>query len=270
MRTFIEIFFACIAVIALAVIFSGCSSDTAERFEPPPKKQVEKKYIAKDKEKSEKNKPPASRPAVPPKYRNINKVVLNYIDGDGFLADANFITRWNILGPFPYKAEKMADNQIKSVLHEVLLENEKKLTGEESAGSLKWQLARFEGVKNPGEINLRKFFKTEKEYLIAYAVTYLECNEDISKLTLYAGGSGYLKIWINHQLVHAYDHLRREGKWDQDVIKDITLKKGYNLIVVKSVAVENSWNFFLRLADADNRPLKFIPVDEPGKSQGKN
>ncbi|MDD5599810.1 MAG: hypothetical protein PHV82_17830, partial [Victivallaceae bacterium] len=133
----------------------------------------------------------------------------------------------------------------------------------EPAGSLKWQLARFEGVKNPGEIDLRRFFKTESEYLIAYAVTYLECDEDLSKLTLYTGGSSYIKIWINHQLVHAYDHLRREGKWDQDVIKDIALKKGYNQIVVKCVAVGNSWNFFLRLADADNRPLKFIPVDEP-------
>lgn len=257
-------------LIALAMLLAGCNSDLADRFEPPPEKQPEKQYTAKDKNRDKpapaSPEPVTSPPAAERKYRNINKVVLNHVSGDGFLADGNFVTRWNILGPFPYKAEKMADNQVKSVLHDNLLENEKELTGDEAVGALKWQLARFAGGENPGKINLRKFFKDKSEYLIAYAVTYLQCDQDLARLTLYTGGSAYIKVWINHQLVHAYDHLRRESGWDQDVVRDIVLKKGYNLIVVKCVAVAESWNFFLRLADAENRPLKFFPVDEPGDS----
>jgi len=131
-------------------------------------------------------------------------------------------------------------------------------------------LARFESPRKPGEINLRSFFKKDKrDNLIAYAVTYLSCDKALSNLTLYTGSSAYIKVWINHQLVHAYDHLKRRGKWDQDVINNIKLRKGYNLIVVKCVALEKDWNFYLRLADAKNIPLKFIPAKEVFNSKSK-
>ena len=257
---------SCLA--ALAITIYGCNSDS-NKFEPPKKKQSEKQYITKEKQKNLPtaipvviNKIEISKTAI--KYRNINEVITNGISGNGFLTNINFVTRWNILGAFLYKTEKLTDNKVKSVLHDKLIVDEKKLTGgEKIKAPLKWQLARFESPKKPGEINLRSFFKDKNEKLAAYAVTYLSCKESLSGLTLYTGSSGYIKIWINHQLVHAYDHIKRRGKWDQDVIKNIKLRKGYNLIVVKCVAVEKDWNFYLRLADAQNLPLKFIPAKEP-------
>ena len=260
--------------IALALIIYGCAHNTENTFEPPQKKQSEKQYITKEKKKdipetkTVSNKIVISKTAV--KYRNINEVVMNHVSGDGFLTNINFITRWNILGPFAYKTEKYADNKIKSALHEKLIENEKTLTGNEKVKApLKWQLARFKSPEKPGEINLRTFFKDKREKLTAYAVTYLDCKEEFSKLTLYAGSSGYIKIWINHQLVHAYDHIKRKGKWDQDVIKNIKLQKGYNLVVVKCVALEKDWNFYLRFADAKNLPIKFIPAKETSLMKAK-
>lgn len=254
--------------IALALIMSGCSHNAQNSFEPPRKKQAEKQYITKEDKKKDileakttSDKIVTSNTAV--KYRNINEVVLNHISGDGFLTNINFVTRWNILGPFVYKAGNPVDSKIKSVLHEKLIENEKTLTGSEKVKApMKWQLARFESPEKPGEINLRTFFKNSLENLAAYAVTYLDCKEELSNLTLYTGSSGYIKIWINHQLIHTYDHSKRKGKWDQDVIKNIKLQKGYNLIVVKCVALENDWNFYLRFADAKNLPIKFIPAKE--------
>jgi hypothetical protein len=259
------------SLAVLAVILYGCYSDPANEFEPPKKEQTEKQFITKEGKKDATaktteaepvlNKIEISKTAV--KYRNINEVVSNDISGNGFLTNINFVTRWNILGPFPYKAEKLDDNKIKAVLHSKLIADEKKLTGGEKVKApLKWQLARFEAPKKPGEINLRSFFKDKNENLAAYAVTYLSCKKALSSLTLYTGSSGYIKVWINHQLVHAYDHTKRKGEWDQDVIKNIKLRKGYNLIVVKCVAIEKDWNFYLRLADAKNLPLKFIPAKE--------
>ena len=254
---------------ALALIIYGCYSDSAPKFEPPPKEQTEKQYITKVKKKTSKIAPVLDKIVISKtaaKYRNINEVVMNNVKGNGFLANINFVTRWNILGPFPYRSETMADNKIKSVLHGKLIANEKKLTGEEKATPpLKWQLARFESPRKPGEINLRSFFKNKDDNLTAYAVTYLDCKKELSNLTLYTGSSGYIKVWINHQLVHAYDYLKRKGKWDQDVIKNVKLRKGYNLIVVKCVALEKDWNFYLRFADAKNSPLKFVPAKEVEK-----
>jgi len=254
---------------ALAIMIYGCYSDTDE-FEPPPKKQVEKQYITKDKKKAAPLTPAIEISKTAAKYRNISKVVTNGINGNGFLANINFVTRWNILGPFTYKTKKSDDNKIKSVLHDKLIANEKKLTGGEKVKApLKWQLARFESPRKPGEINLRKFFKDKRDNLAAYAVTYLDCKNELSNLTLYTGSSGYIKVWINHQLVHAYDHIKRQGKWDQDVIHNIKLRKGYNLIVIKCVALEKNWNFYLRLADANNLSLKFIPAKEVKKTKAK-
>lgn len=256
--------------IALALVIYGCSHNAEDTFEPPQKKHTEKQYITKEEKKNipdaeiVRDKIVISKTAV--KYRNINEVVMNRVSGDGFLTNVNFVTRWNILGPFTYKAGKLADDKIKSVLHEKLIDHEKALTGSEKVKApLKWQLARFESPEKPGEINLRTFFKDKRENLAAYAVTYLDCKEELSNLTLYTGSSGYIKIWINHQLIHVYDQSKRKGKWDQDAIKNIKLQKGYNLVVVKSVALEKDWNFYLRFADAKNLPIKFIPAKEvPG------
>ena len=267
----IQSFFLKSGLTALAIIIYGCSHDSENTFAPPRKKQAEKQYIT----KKEKNLPGAvlnkieiSKTAI--KYRNINEVVINNVNGNGFLTNINFVTRWNILGPFVYNAEKQTDNEIKSVLHEELIADEKLLTGgEEIKAPLKWQLARFASPDKPGEINLRTFFKDKRENLAAYAVTYLNSKEEFANLTLYTGSNGYIKIWINHQLVHAYDHSKRIGKWDQDVIKNIKLQKGYNLIVVKCVALEKDWNFYLRLADANNLPLKFIPAEETPGTKAK-
>ena len=275
-------FLLLIGLTAITIIVYGCHSGSRDKFEPPPKKQVEKKYITKNKivsQKKESRKAPAKSTVKLPatktdagadtaKYPNINKVVLNHVDGNAFLTNVNFVTRWNILGPFPYKAEKLAEHRIKSVLHDILMPEEKMLTGREKAAApAKWQLARFESPEKPGEINLRSLFKDKNDYLITYAVTYLYSDKGLPNLTLYTGGSSYIKVWINHQLVHAYDQMERQGKWDQDTIKNITLKKGYNLIVVKCVAFEKDWNFYLRLADGENLPLKFIPVNSRIKSK---
>ena len=234
------------ALVALVIITYGCGIDPANEFAPPKTTQVEKKYTTQEKKKTViakttetitvSKKIEISKSAA--QYRNISEVVSSGANDSGLLTNINFVTRWNILGPFPYKAERLGDSKIKSVLHEKLIANEKELTGDETVKTLsKWQLARFESPSKPGEINLRTFFKYKRKNLIAYAVTYLSCKQELSNLTLYTGSSAYIKVWINHQLVHAYDHVKRKGKWDQDVIKNIKLRKGYNLIVVKCVVI---------------------------------
>ena len=272
------------AILAAFLISAqGCRSHSEEPIRPPQKKQQEKQYIIKKPKINE----TISATAKPDdtsvtnditrkittsvsadKYRNINKVEANGIDGNGFLSNNNFVVRWNILGPFPCSSsatEKTSQSVGKATLHRKLMKGEKKLSGTESTDQ-KWLLARFESPNSPGEINLRNFFKNKPGQFAAYAVTYLQCPQKMPHLTLYTGSSGYIKVWINHQLVHTYDHNSRKGKWDQDVIQNIELRKGYNQIVVKCVSTSKDWNFYFRLADAQNLPMKFTPT----KSNKKN
>lgn len=184
-------------------------------------------------------------------------------DGSRFLGKTSFVTRWNLLGPFDYDPSKFLLNGTKSVLHYSFFSKEKDLTGSEKIAKkgVSWQLVRFKSDKYPGEIDLNRVYKIKGKHCAAYAVTYLNCSKALTDLILYAGSSGYLKIWINHKLVHAYDRGPRVGRWDQDAVHGIKLRKGYNLVVVKCVAVDGLWNFFFRLADKKDVPLQFIPKD---------
>ena len=119
------------SLAALAIIIYGCNFDGSNEFIPPKKTQVEKQYITQEKEKVILAKASEAVTIIKikisetaAKYRNINEVVINGVNATGFLTNINFVTRWNILGPFPYKEEKLADNKIKSVLHDKLIANE--------------------------------------------------------------------------------------------------------------------------------------------------
>lgn len=271
----------------LAVLAAGCASVDVPDIQPPMKKQVEDRVICGNEEqataksigdvlpgvrplpvvvKPVESKKTVSKKVEPPpvvpfkRYLNVNRILEGGNSGSLFLTNENFIVRWNIFGPFYYSSSDLQLNGTKSVLHREFVKNEKSLSGTEDADTgLKWRLVRFDSNGSPGQVDLAKVYRGKNQYAAAYAVTYLYCNEPMDDLILYAGSSGYIKIWINHQLVHAYDRQPRAGKWDQDVVKNISLRKGYNLLVVKCVSVGSKWDFFLRFSDRNDKPLKFVP-----------
>ena len=163
-------------------------------------------------------------------------------------------------GAFIYDPENNKGQELSEIVHEPFMPEEKSLTGGEKIDSrnIGWQQVRFESSKYPGEIDLQKLFKKQVRHAAVYAVTYLECAAPMSSLILYTGSSGFLKIWINHKLVHTYNQTVREGKWDQDAVKGIKLQQGFNQIVVKSVSTGGEdWNFYFRLASESDLPFKF-------------
>jgi len=42
---------------------------------------------------------------------------------------------------------------------------------------------------------------------------------------------------------------------DADKVEGISLRKGWNTIVVKCVNLKDTWDFFLRFSDKKNNPL---------------
>lgn len=193
---------------------------------------------------------------------NVNKLIMPDEMVSRFLSSDCFVTRWNVLGPFIYDPENNKPNELSELVHVSFMQDEKNLAGVEKSGNpnVDWQLVRFESSKYPGEIDLNKLFNGKANHAAAYAVTYLDCAKPVSNLILCTGGSGFLKIWINHKLIHTYNHTVRAGKWDQDVVKGIKLQQGFNQIVVKTVSTgDNDWNFYFRLAAENDLPLKFQP-----------
>ena len=174
-----------------------------------------------------------------------------------FLNDGNFLMWWNILGPVKPGKD--------SALHTELLPGENVLCGAVNASQgTRWYrlLARNEGANAvPGMVDFSRFFlenPSAKGPSAFYACLTLKCDSEYNALVLNAGSCGKMKVWINGHAVYSYEKESRPLKPDTDKVEGITLRKGYNRIVVKYMDNEGRYRdnrkFSLRFTDAAGQP----------------
>ncbi len=92
---------------------------------------------------------------------------------------------------------------------------------------------------------------------VAYLVTHVEAAEERDALLLVSTGNP-TAVWVGGKQVYANDKLER---FFYDTIRvPIRLAKGWNRILVKSAAENDSWLFAARLAAPDGTPLTTLRV----------
>ncbi|OGV50587.1 MAG: hypothetical protein A2X49_12350 [Lentisphaerae bacterium GWF2_52_8] len=274
----------CSVCVAAVFMLAGCvdTKDEPPAFEvvkivpptPVPHKGAEKPQpVPAPSSVPEKLKPVTPAPIPPPasdKFpkentpakKNIEAAELTKLlppngDTKRFLNDAAFLTKWNVLGPFAVNSEEFPADKAQECIHKEFMPDEKNLDGLQNAPSGSWwQVMQFKGASAPGEVDLTKLYKGEPQRAAAYAIAYLLSPEDLGELVLYAGGSDFIKIWLNGKLVHTYNREPRSAHWDQDVIEGVQLNKGYNLVIVKTLSLDaRNWSFYFRLTDKDGLPV---------------
>ena len=186
--------------------------------------------------------------------RNVSQVKLPKPNDSRFLVANNFVTRWMVYGPFTFK-NSLKTPHTGSVIHHAFVSDEKKLNEPNDTGQF-LQPNKLCMKQFPGRVNLAKIYPGI-EHATAYAVAYLDSDLVITNLKLYSGCGGYIKIWLNGQLIHTYNRHNRDSRWDQDIVNGIKLKKGRNLVVVKIVTIDKPWSFYFRLTDRNGLPLTF-------------
>jgi hypothetical protein len=165
--------------------------------------------------------------------------------------DSRFVTKWLLLGPFSFTETDFGGEQQQQALDHPFMPDEAALDGTQQApDGTKWKPHHFRGGHIAGIVDLDAFFNTP-EHVAAYAVTWIESPRDMD-VQMLVGSDDYIKIWINGQHVHTYATQRRNARPDQDAMT-VTLKKGLNRVVVKSVDVVYDWCFFLRFATLTGR-----------------
>jgi hypothetical protein len=172
------------------------------------------------------------------------------VDQEGFIRD------WLLLGPIPWddNATRLRENQLKAAenkpggttedIHKVLTPRE----GDRGSGlakALRWTL------HNSGDryINLESFYREKGkrfENAVAYAFTSVKV-PSTQTVSLLVGSDEGIAIWLNHELVHSNDVTRGADR-DQDVIHSLTLKEGWNSILIKCVNRVGGWGFLARFA----------------------
>lgn len=183
--------------------------------------------------------------------------------------DEHFVMNWLLLGPFTFDADDFGGGQQQSAGDTVFVPDEADLNGTqqlpEGAGAAWTESAKlFASDNNDGRIALEEVYP-DMDHAAVYAVGWVHCPEEITDATLLTGSDDYITVWINGELVLSYNVKRRAGMQDQDVTESITLKKGYNRIVVKCVDVVLGWNFYLRFADKDFTAIVAKPRAAPAE-----
>ena len=174
------------------------------------------------------------------------------------LSDAHFVTAWMLLGPLPFKETDFGGDQQQASVDKEFMPGEGALDGtQQPPAGAAWKCMQFTSSK-AGLVDLDPVYR-KLDHGAAYAVTWLECPQDVPNAKLYVGSDDYMKVWVNGRLVHTYNKERRAGERDQDVVGGVALQKGPNRIVVKCVDVVLGWNFYFRLTDAQGRPFLVEP-----------
>lgn len=196
----------------------------------------------------------ADRPARTPTQAISNLALPTGRTGTA-VSEKHFVMDWLMLGPITFKEADFGGGHQQPSADQEFVKNEGGLDGTQTPPEgAKWQENRFASLEGDGRVDLDAFYN-QADHVAAYAVAWLKCPAAVKDAKLYVGSDDYLKIWINGKRVHTYKTERRAGEADQDCVTGISLKQGYNRVVVKCVDVVLGWNFYFRLTDAKDRPI---------------
>ena len=190
--------------------------------------------------------------------RAVSDLVLPSETTSPFLTEADFVTDWLVLGPFTFGENDFGGGQQQDAAKKEFMPAEAALDGTQKApAGAEWKEKRFTEGTQAGQVDLDGFYSSI-DHAAAYAVAWLYCPAAIENAKLLVGSDDYITVWLNGQQILSYSKERRGSDWDQDKAT-VRLKKGYNRVVVKCVNVVSGWDFYFRLADAEDLPLAVKP-----------
>lgn len=176
------------------------------------------------------------------------------------IARLGFIDKWLILGPF--------DNEGKGgLLREDLPERERRDAFENKSYPGKERAVRYRPLPpafNNGWVDFSALLRPQ-ENICAFATTYVSAAQNTPaprQVSLWAGSSGALRVYWNGEEV-----LRDEKYRALDADRfatTVTLKTGWNRVLVKVCGDEDAPIFSLRIGKADGSPDPLLAIEADG------
>lgn len=170
---------------------------------------------------------------------------------DGILA------HWLVLGPWPdpdYTALEKAQIPEETVTP----------SHGEKIEKLAWKSIYGEN----GFVNFVESLKPNTD-AVAYAHLYLYAPADKDYKLVYGSDDG-IRIWLNGQLIQSL-RVRRAADPNQNTTP-VTLKAGWNRLLVKVDQGSGGWGFYMRVRTLDDKPVTddlFYALDNPNPPDGK-
>ncbi len=128
-------------------------------------------------------------------------------------------------------------------------------------GKTSWQ----RGVSRPnGYFDFFSKFKTT-EHVAAYAVTYIHSDGEVSAKLGFGHDDG-IRAWLNGAKIVSNEECgSRTGAAPDQEIAVVTLKKGWNTVLIEITQEVGEWGFYFSISDRDGKPLKGIYLADSTK-----
>ena len=168
-----------------------------------------------------------------------------------------FIRHWLVLAPVPSAAEDAGAAEIEADP----LGGEARLAPKkgDKAKAYDREYVWTEHAAADYFIDFRESFGAERgEDAVAWAVAYVQVDEDREGVKLQVGSNDQCKVYLNGNLVLKNEDTRTLDK-DQNTA-NVTLKKGRNVVVFKVANEKNNWQGCLRFTDGAGKPLTGLKV----------
>lgn len=165
------------------------------------------------------------------------------------------VNYWMLLMPIPNPSAVSADTrQIIAINRDFLADH-----GGERVVIPKMDVEIVEGLKwhprgTNGHVNLW-IYSPVKDNVTAYGFCYLYSDSDRSVL-MKVGNSDHIIIYLNGQQVHSH-MTERPPVFGQDSIQ-ISLKKGYNALMVKTSQKRYEWGYMIQILSLDGNTIEGI------------
>ena len=157
-------------------------------------------------------------------------------------ASRKFITEWNLIGPFD--APDM-DSLYTVYPPEKVIALDKRYPGKGNQ-EIAWRKIQAEPS---GYVRLTELIKPN-EQVVVYAFGNIFSPEPVETHLLLGSDDG-VRVWINDELVHSNPAYR--GAYpDQDIVK-VSLRKGWNKVLVKVLQGAGGWGYYVRFVDPDGK-----------------
>lgn len=167
----------------------------------------------------------------------------------------DFITAWQVAGPYSEQGKSWQQ------LHDTVFAPE---TGK--AKGAKWQMLKGVDPAKNWCMSLSKGLGDNKN-CVAYARTNIWVPK-AGKATFYAGSDDGLKIWLNGEVVLS-KNLTRSVQPGEDT-PSVTLKEGWNSVLLKVTQGDNDWGFSFRVRNPDVSVIQGLKVSMDGKASKKS
>jgi hypothetical protein len=173
------------------------------------------------------------------------------------LDSEGFITRWLILAPIPLDTGK-PDLPVLDQEHVKGEASMKPKAGDKvkvGAKELTWKP--YQNKEYYFDIN--GFLGEQTENHAGFAVCYIESEKDMKGLEVRAGTNDSGKIYLNGKSILSADAARPIEK-DQEVVKDVNLNKGVNVLVFKVINDTNDWAGCIRFIGKDGKAIQDLKI----------